>query len=398
MRILIISNFPGILDGSYSDRFCYLGRLFYEKGYEVEMLASDFCHESKSHRGEVGSFYPFKITMLHEPQYHRNVSLGRLWSHRVWGRNVAKYLYKIDKPDVIYCAVPSLTAAMAAANYCKKNGVKFVVDLQDLWPEAFAMAIRNKLLQKAFLPMKWYADKIYSSADMAVAVSDSYVNRILEVNKKLEKGISVFLGNDGESFEEGRKSYHLERTDSELVIGYIGNMSTSYDMPCVFDALSKVEKRGIVNKPIRFVLIGGGVDEDSFKEYASRVYPNTCFLGRKSYLEMAGMLCGCDIVVNPIVKGSVASIINKVGDYALSGLPVINTQESDEYRKLIEDYHCGINCECGNSDEVANAIEKLAQDESLRKEMGNNSKRLGRDKFDRRYTYSTIADGLEKLM
>lgn len=397
MKILIITNFPGLLDGSYTDRFCYLTRLLHEKGYEVELITSNFCHDTKQIRNYSSSLYPFKVTLLHETLYKQNISLQRLKSHCEWGRNVKAYLSQIEKPDIIYCAIPSLTASKVAADYCKKNGVKFVVDLQDLWPEAFAMAISNKLLQKAFLPVKWYADSIYAAADKAIAVSDTYVDRILEVNKKLTAGLSVFLGNDGDEFEKGRAEYKLDRKDDEIIVGYIGNMSTSYDLPCVFDALSKVEMRGKVNKPIRFVLIGGGVDEGYFKDYASRVYPNSSFLGRKSYLEMAGLLCGFDMVVNPIVKGSVASIINKVGDYALSGLPVINTQESTEYRDLIEDYQCGINCECSNSDAVADAIEKLALDNNLRKKMGENSKRLGHDKFDRRYTYPQIVDAIEEI-
>lgn len=397
MRVLIIANFPGFLDGSYTDRFCYLAKMMYERGHEVELVASDFCHDNKRIRLIPNNQYLFKVTLLHEPVYHRNVSFRRLWGHYVWGKNVDKYLQKTEKPDVIYCAVPSLTAASFAARFCKKNSVKFVVDLQDLWPEAFAMAISNKYLQKVFWPMKWYADKIYASVDMAVAVSDTYVNRILEVNKKLSSGLSVFLGNDGDAFDEGRKKYSLERSDDEIVIGYIGNMSTSYDIPCVCDALAQVARRGKVMTPIRFVLIGGGVDEEKFKAYANQVYPNTSFLGRKSYQEMAGMLCGCDMVVNPIVKGSVASIINKVGDYALSGLPVVNTQESEEYRQLIEEYQCGINCTCGHSDDVAKAMETLSLDPDLRKRMGEHAKKLGQDKFDRRYTYPQIVNAIEGL-
>lgn len=113
---------------------------------------------------------------------------------------------------------------------------------------------------------------------------------------------------------------------------------------------------------------------------------------------MAGMLCDCDIVVNPIVKGSVASIINKVGDYSLSGKPVVNTQESYEYRQLVDNYMCGINCNCGDSDDVANAIEKLALDSELRKLMGANARKLGIEKFDRRYTYPQIVSELERLV
>ena len=398
MNIIIVANFPGMMDGSYTDRFCYLAKMMHERGHNVELLVSDFCHDNKSVReNTLCKLYPFKVTLLHEEPYMKNVSIQRLMSHFKWGKQVGKYLKTSKLPDVIFCAIPSLTVAKEVSKFCKRNGVKFVVDLQDLWPEAFAMAIPNKLLQQAFMPMKWYVDTSYKAADFAVAVSDTYIDRILAVNKRLSFGISVFLGNDGDAFEQGRKNYKLERRDDEIIVGYIGNMSTSYDMPCVMDALSIVKKRAKVKLPIRFVLVGGGVDEDKFKQYAKNVYPNTTFLGRKCYQEMAGLLCGYDIVINPIVKGSMASIINKVGDYALSGKPVVNTQESIEYRKLVDSYDCGINCECGNSEQVADAIEKLALNPELRSKMGENAARLGRERFDRRYSYPKIVDALEQL-
>ena len=386
------------MDGSYTDRFCYLAKMMYEQGHNVELVVSDFCHDNKTERENAScKLYPFKVTLLHEDPYIKNVSIQRLKSHFKWGKQVGIYLKTVELPDVIYCAIPSLTVAKEVAKFCKRNEVKFVVDLQDLWPEAFAMAIPSKLLQQAFLPMKWYVDASYRAADLAVAVSDTYVNRILTVNKRISDGLSVYLGNDGGVFDEGRKKYQLERNEDEIVVGYIGNMSTSYDIPCVMDALAIVKKRGNVKQSIRFVLVGGGVDEDKFKDYAKNVYPNTTFLGRKSYQEMAGLLCGYDIVVNPIVKGSAASIINKVGDYALSGKPVVNTQESLEYRELVDLYECGINCECSNADIVAVAIEKLALDLKLRSRMGENATRLGRERFDRRYTYPKIVDALEQL-
>ena len=399
MNIIIIANFPSNLDGGTKGRFLYVGEMLASRGHHVEMVVSDFNHAKKCHRknNEIAyNAYKTKITVLHETGYERNVSIKRLWSHFVWGRNVRNYLKSITKPDVIYCAVPSLTAARVAAIYCKKNQIQFVIDLQDLWPEAFAMVFENKLFQKAFLPMKWYIDKAYASADKAIAVSDTYVERILSVNKKLKSGLSVFLGNNGEAFDEGRAKYHLERDPNEIIVGYIGNMSTSYDIPCVLDALAIVKQNGKVKKPVRFVLIGGGVDEDRFKEYAKNTYTNTCFLGKRCYQEMAGMLCDCDIVVNPIVKGSVASIINKVGDYALAGLPVINTQESAEYRQLVDDYKCGINCRIGDAIDVANAIVLLSNDEPLRKQMGKNARKLGIERFDRRNTYMKIVDLIEK--
>ncbi len=270
--------------------------------------------------------------------------------------------------------------------------MKYVVDIQDLWPEAFYMTIKNKVLQKGFLPIKWYMDKAYKTADVVIGVSDTYVERVLSVNHKCKDVVSVFLGNDGALFDEGRNKYSIQRTDDEIWIGYIGSLSQSYDIDCVIDALEIVKRRRTVSQQIRFFVMGGGIFKDKFEAYAKEKNTLAEFTGLLSYQEMVGRLCACNIAVNPIVKGSAASIINKVGDYALSGLPVINTQECQEYRDLLDKYGSGINCGCGCAGDVADAIEKLALDIDLRKRMGLASRKLGIEKFDRRNTYNKVID------
>ena len=398
MNIVIIANFTRRLDGEREGRFSYLADAFAQRGHGVDLIITDFSHSVKAKRPEPRrDLYDFKITECHEPGYKKNVSIKRLYSHRVWGKNVYKYLNTIEKPDLVYCAVPSLTAAKLAAKYCKKNGVKFVTDVQDLWPEAFCMAIHSKLLQKLFLPMRISADKAYAASDLAVAVSDTYVNRTLSVNKKGAKGVSVFLGNDGALFDSEKGKYNVEREGNELLLCYIGGLKDSYDIPCVIDAMALVDANTQFDRKVRLVVIGDGPFRPRFEQYAREKQINCTFLGSKPYTEMASLLCSCDMCINPIVKGSAASIINKVGDYALSGLPVINTQESPEYRALVEEYKCGINCECSNAAEVADAIMFLVVNGDMRILMSEGSRRLAMEKFDRRNTYLKIIEAVEKL-
>ena len=301
----------------------------------------------------------------------------------------------MKKLNVIYCATPSLTVAVKAGKYCKCNNVKFVVDVQDLWPEAFCMVFKGALFHFAFKPMEWYANRGYTMADLAIGVSETYVQRVLSVNKNIDKGIAVFLGNDGQLFEDSEKKYSKPYNDGIIRLCYIGSLSQSYDIKMVVDAVKLASIR--TNQHIRFVALGDGVYRNDFDVYAQRKGIDAEFLGRKNYPEMVGELCMSDIVINPIRKGSAASIINKVGDYAFSGKPVINTQECPEYRYLIEKYGCGINCECGNVEEVATAIVKLAESPELRNEMGKAARQLGKDKFDRRYTYPKIIEAVENL-
>ncbi len=124
---------------------------------------------------------------------------------------------------------------------------------------------------------------------------------------------------------------------NEIWLGYAGSLSTSYDLPSVFEVMK------MCNDPnLRFIVMGDGARRTEFEEKSQGL--NVTFLGRLPYDKMCGVLVACDIVVNPIVGASIASIINKHADYAASGKPVINTQRSDEYRSLIEKYKMGINC------------------------------------------------------
>ncbi len=63
-----------------------------------------------------------------------------------------------------------------------------------------------------------------------------------------------------------------------------------------------------------------------------------------------------------------------------------------EYKELIEKYNCGFNCECENTNQVAEAIEKLIIDNELRGRMGNNHRKLAEEKVNRKQTYIKIID------
>ena len=398
MKIVFVANFHAPLDGLLTGRFVFLGEQLCQRGHDVELVVSDFYHDTKSPRIVESGKYATKITVLHEPSYRRNVSLRRLYSHWTFGRHAARYVRSLQGVDCIYCGMPALSSTYYMVRIAAERHIRLIVDVQDLWPEAFAMALPHPALRAFLAPLSYLATYAYRRADSVIGVSSTYVERALSENRKQAEGLAVYLGNNGKTFEEGRKHYHLTRTSQEIVLAYIGSMGLSYDIAHVLEALQKVAQRGRVKRPIRFVLMGGGEKEEQLRQLAAEIYPNTTFLGRKTYREMAGLLCGCDMAVNPIVKTSQASIINKVGDYALAGLPVINSQDCTEYRDLLDRYGCGINCRCENVDDMAEAIERLAMDDALRSEMALHAARLGKEKFDRNVTYQEIIDTIERLV
>lgn len=394
MRIYIIANFTN----SETSRFFELARMFASKGHDVTVITSDFSHSTKSLKKNMAQYDAFKTIYLHEPGYKGNVSPKRLWSHYVWGRNVEKFIKNnAIRPDIVYAALPTYTAGRLVGKWCNKNGVKFVVDVQDLWPEAFKVAVKNSILQQAFLPMGWIANVAYRTTDYVIGVSDTYRDRALRVNSKCNNGLTVYLGNDGETFDFAQREFGVRKPKDEFWIGYIGTMGYSYDINLAIDAIKLASESSLSTK-VKLVAMGSGPLLGRYKRHAKDVGICFEFAGALPYEQMVGKLCSCDAVINCLRPGAAQSITNKVGDYALSGLPVINTQENQEYRDLIDKYGCGINCECGNAEEVATAIIKLVDSPELRAQMGKAARQLGKDRFDRRYTYPKIIDAVEKLV
>ena len=394
MKILIVANFTRDFSETDNGRFLYLAKML-SKEHEVELITSGFDQTDKVKRPPITIQYPFKITFLDEPGFSKNVSVKRIYSHIVWGRNLKKYLESIEKPDVIYCAVPSLTGPAYAAEYCRKNNVKFVVDIQDLWPEAFKLAFKVPVVSDAiFAPMGKMADDIYRTADRVCGVSETYVNRGLRVNNKCSEGTVVFLGTNLDTFDSfASEEPIMKKPEGEVWLAYCGTLGSSYDLECSFQTLKILKDEGI---NIKFIVMGSGPKEADYKSSVEEKGIDVVFTGNLPYNQMCALLCECDITVNPIMHGAAQSIINKHGDYASSGLPVVSSQENREYRSLVKEYKMGYNCRNNDPEDMARKLKRLYLKKDLRLEMGRNARRCAEEKFDRKVSYARLVEAIEK--
>lgn len=396
--ILLITNYWHFEEEKASSRYLTLANMITESGLKLEIITSTFYHATKSQRDFDAYFlssFPYKVTLINEPGYYKNVSLKRIISHRVFAKNVLEYVNKRKKPDIIYCVVPSLDVADLITAYANKNNIKVIIDIQDLWPEAYKMAINIPFISDLiFFPMKLKANRIYSAANDIVAVSQSYISRALEVNKKNIDGHSVYLGIELHNFDKyASVADYTIKPKNEIWIVYIGTLGHSYDLISVIDAIDLLKNKGYQN--LKFIVIGDGPRRQEFEAHAKQKNINYKFTGKLRYSDMVKLLSICDLAVNPITKNSAASIINKHADYVAAGLPIINTQESNEFRVLLEEYEAGLNCENGNIVDLANKISRLIDDKELRNTMGNNSRKLAEVRFDRLKTYERIVELLK---
>lgn len=399
MDVLLICNFWHFEFEKQSSRYRTMADVLASyPEFNVEVVSSTFRHQTKKQRDPeiINHIHTkYKVTLLYEPDYNKNISLRRIYCHHQFARKVTQYLNTRNRPDVIICSVPSLSVGSAVSTYAEQQGIKLIIDIQDLWPEAFKMALNIPLVSDVlFAPMMQQANRIYSRADIVMAVSETYVKRGLQNNQDA-KGFPLFIGTDSVLMERAVSGVEVKKPDSEFWIGYAGALGHSYDICSIIDAIHELNGKGINN--IVFKVMGEGVLSEKFRCYAEEKCVRCEFTGFLNYGTMMATLMECDLAVNPIVGNSVSSIINKVSDYAMAGVPVVNTQNSAEYRNLLEEYACGINCKNGDSGSIANGILQLYNDEELRHKMRKNAKRMAEERFDRQKTYPAVVD-LVKLI
>lgn len=400
-KVMIVAHFCDYGQENSNNRFNYLADFLEVHGYEVELVTSSFSHRDKAQRVEEKSNNKkYKTTLIYEPSYQKNISLKRLFiSHHVMARNLRKYLKQCGRPDVVYCAIPSINVSEVVSEYAQKYSIPFAIDVQDLWPEAYRLILKNERLYRlATRTMEKRVNKVYRVADQIISVSDTYTGRVKSVNTKCDNPIMVYIGTERAIFDSAVQNYTPKylKPDNEFWIGYCGTLGHSYDLTIVMEAIKMIAEHGTSN--IRLMAIGSGPLEEKFKRKAAELGILCTFTGKLPYGQMCAQLNQCDIAVNPIAKGAMQSIINKHADYAIAGLPVVNTQECEEYRSLLMKYDCGINCEPESIVQIAEAILLLARNKNVCVTMRQNARKMGDEKFERSKTYEDILRGIQRLL
>ncbi len=383
-------------------RFYYISKYFKENGWDVTLVGGTFQHFLKEYRDMEkirDKKYPFKIAFIEVTQYKKNVSLKRVISNKMAESGVITYL-KTHKFDVVYCSVPPNNIAAKVAKYCHDNSIKLIIDIEDLWPEAMRMIIKNeKLCDFVFHSFKRDAEIAYKYADAIIGTSEDYTKRATKYNHRDIEKKTVYVGCDIDIFDKGKKEYEdsIDKNEDEFWVTYAGSLGKSYDIETIIKAAASLYKKGY--KDIKFKILGTGVKEKSLKELKEEENAiNVEFVGYVPYEKMASYLSKSDVVINSFIKGAPQSIPNKIGDYLASKSLILNTLENEVTKELMEKYSVGVNVEPENEKALTDTIEKLYNSKDVVKSYGENARKLCEEKFDRKKSYMEIINMADTLL
>lgn len=382
-------------------RYVYLATLLHEHGYDVDFITSGFQHWEKRQR-DVEHFDAgtdaYTIRFIEEPFYPKNMCPQRIWAHHVAAKRVSEYFNEHHDYDLIYCQIPPNDVAREIGKAAQKFNIPFVVDVNDLWPEAFRVAFDVPVLSDIlFAPFYRQAKAVYQMADAVVGTSDEYRERGLRDARAGIPSETVYVGNQLCEFDAGVTAHALQidKPAGDIWVSYAGTLSACYDLETLVKAMLLVQK---THPEAKLQILGDGSERDNLKAAAHSSGAEVVFHGYLPYSQMAAWLSKSDITINSLVEKAAQSIVTKIGDYLAAGKPMVNTSCSKEFRAKVEADGFGVNVKPGDAEGMAEVLVDLIEDPQRRSRMGERARAIAEEQFDRPHSYLKTVRLIEELI
>lgn len=383
-------------------RFRFLSGFLVQHGFEVDLITSSFQHWEKRQRDTSKACYrdlPYRVAFIDEPGYTRNLDMKRIRSHAVAAKNMRDYFRThAGEYDLIYCEIPPNDVARACAEAAKEQGIPFVADINDLWPEAMRMVFNAPIVSSVlYHPFARDAHIVYNLLTAAVGTSDEYAARPAADRTRPYPKETAYVGNDLAAFDAGVAAHadEVDKPQDQIWAIYTGTLGASYDLDTLICA-SVPTKQAVPG--FRVKILGDGPDREKLQKRASDLHAPVDFLGYVDYPVMAAYLSKADITVNSLVKEALQSIVTKIGDYLAAGKPLVNTGSSLEFRTKVDADGFGVNVEAEDRRALADALIWLAKAKDQRKIMGVRARRIAEQQFDQPHSYLKIVNLIRSLI
>lgn len=314
-----------------------------DHGYSVLSYISNFNHFTKR-SVEDGVNIPFSL--IHVPEYKRNISFMRIISHVVFSMKVMFVLLR-EKPNVLIGVIPCNSLGVVLWLYKKINRkCKIAVDIVDMWPESLPSKFIKRYLF-LFMGLWRYLRRIgIKAADRVFCECFFFANELIKqrVNNKIE---IIYLSGEARTCKK-TKCYN----NGVLHIVYLGSINNIIDI----DRIAVLVKEILKIKPVELDIIGGGSSCDEFvkkiKNTGAKVVLHGMIFDDNKKKEI---ISRCKFGLNIMKPTVFVGLTTKSIEYSLYGLPILNSIPGDS-KRLIDIYNSGINIDF---DDVTTTARKI---------------------------------------
>lgn len=285
--------------------------------------------------------------------------------------------------------VSPMTQAMIGVWYGKRYHVPTYLYVQDLWPEnvEIVTGIHNRAV---IGPIDRMVDKIYLETDTIFTTSPSFVEAIVNRKKAVDCNKVHYWPQYAEDFYRPMELQVIDGIDNNdgcYKIAFTGNIGTAQGL----DVLPKAA--GLLkNEKVKFVIVGDGRYQSEFERQIKErnVEDKFIMIPRVPAEKVPEILSVCDAGFISFNKTSLweNTIPAKLQSYMACGKTII-ASASGETKRIIEEAGCGICCEIGNSEKLAEGIRSIIN-------LNNNlMSKNSREYFEKHFDKKMLMDKME---
>lgn len=376
-----------------------LSRTLAKRNHHVLHL---YCSSFQTPRGIVqkldtdGNNFSCRAIELSRP-FEKYKFTKRIFQEIEYGNLLVKEVDKF-KPDILISANNPLDPQRILLKHCKKNRVKFIFWLQDIYGYAINKLLTKKLSIIGRIIGSYYVRSEMSmlrQSDRIIIISEDFSD-ILAAAKIPENKIKLIHNwapldelkmQDKNNIWSRKHGLH-----DKLCIFYTGTLGLKHNPELLVNiALTLKDQRHI-----RIVVVSEGLGADFIKTKKKEYkLDNLIVMGFQPFELIPEVMGTADVLIAILDKeAGVYSVPSKVLTYHCAGRPLLlSVPRENLAARLVEGLETGIVVPPDEPDEFLGAVKRLIEDEGLRQKFGGNARKYAESTFD----IEKITDKFEEI-
>ncbi len=296
------------------------------------------------------------------------------------------------KADLVFTVeVSPMTQALIGTWYKKRYHVPAYLYVQDLWPENVVTV--TGIQSKAVIgPINRMVDKIYRETDEIFTTSPSFVKAIVNRKTKVDRKKVHYWPQYAEEFYRPMPRQNIDGIpdDGSFKIAFTGNIGTAQGLGILPETA-----RLLKTENVKFIIVGDGrfLPELERQIEKRRVREKFILLPRVPASRIPEILSACNagfisFAQTPLWEMTIPA---KLQSYMACGKAII-ASASGETKRIIQEAECGVCCEIGNAQALADGIRELIRADC--QDMGRKARKYFRENFDKK----KLMDQMERFI
>jgi len=308
---------------------------------------------------------------------------------------------EIPRPDVVIATSPQLLVGLSGWWIARWKHTPLVFEVRDLWPESLAAVGAGGEGSPLHRTLGAVAGFLYRNANHIAVVTPAFKDHLISHWAVPAEKISIVEnGVETDVFDPGNTDANLRRelgAAGKFLACYVGTMGMAHGLDTIIEAAKKLRS---VLPSAMLLLVGEGADKERIRSLATAEgLWNLKLVDQQPRERIPAFINASDVCLVLLKKTELFKTVipTKMLEFMSCGRPVILGVDGQS-RQLLEEAQAGVAIEPENSAALAEAIQGLSQDPTLRETLGQNGRRYIVERCSRRKTAEQYLEVLQLVL